>query len=123
MKRSISAVAVLLAVTMTTTGCGAFGGGRLGEAVEYHFEVTGGKAEKIDYTKIVEDESVGTYAVPAPALPWKIAGIAYPGAITVTVTPTEGVPTCRIIVEKKVLAEKKGAAGVPLTCSATAEDE
>jgi hypothetical protein len=123
MRRTITAAALLTATMLTTTGCGLFGsGGRLGESVEYHFEVTGSGTDKISYSYIAEDKSTVTQEEAAPALPWKQAGIAWPGEIRIDLTPKDGPATCKIIVEKKVLAKKKGVAGQPLSCVGKAKD-
>jgi|tagenome__1003787_1003787.scaffolds.fasta_scaffold19258720_2 hypothetical protein len=124
MRRTIIAAALLTATALSTTGCGMFGGGgRLGESLEYHFEVTGTGTDKISYSYVAEDNSSYTTEEPTPALPWKLAGIAWPGEIRIDFTPTGGPATCKIIVEKKVLAEKKGEAGKPLSCVGTAKDQ
>jgi hypothetical protein len=119
MRRATTLTATLLTVTALTTGCGYFHKGRLSESLEYHLEVTGVTTDKIDYSVINEDNSTNNLSEPTPALPWKIAGITWPGKISVTLVPTGGPATCRIVVEKKEVAKKVGQPGVPLTCDGT----
>jgi hypothetical protein len=106
----------MVAVTVLTTGCGYFKKGRLAQAVEYHLEVSGASVDKISYSYVNEDEGKFQEEVPAPALPWKLAGVAFPGEIRIDLTPTGGPATCRIVVEKKQLAKKEGRPGAPLSC-------
>jgi hypothetical protein len=119
MRRALAATTLLLIVTAATTGCGAFKkDDELSSALEYHLEATGGSAEKITYSIPQYKADNLDLEDPGPALPWKKAGITYPGTMTVTVTPKDGAASCRIVVEKKELAKKQGQAGAPVTCTA-----
>jgi hypothetical protein len=119
MRRAIAATALLFAVTATTTGCGMFSkDDELSTSLEYHLNVTGGTAEKITFSVPRYKETNLDLEESAPALPWKKAGITWPGVLTVVVTPKDGAATCRIEVEKKELAKVVGKPGAPVTCTA-----
>ena len=119
MRRAIVATALLLAVTATTTGCGLFSkDDELSSSLEYHVNVSGVTAEKVTLSIPQYKENNVTSEEPAPALPWKQAGLVWPGTMTVVVTPKEGAATCRIEVEKKELAKVEGKPGEPVTCTA-----
>jgi hypothetical protein len=119
MRRTISAAALLVAVAASTTGCGFFHKSDLNDLAEYHLFVTGAGTDKIDYAMTNSQKgSVDDETVANPKLPWTIAGVAYPGKISITVTPVGAPATCRIVVEKKELVKKQGAPGQPLVCEA-----
>jgi hypothetical protein len=123
MRRTISAAVLLLAVAASTTGCGLFQKGKLGETVEYQLTVTGSAAQKVTYayTGLTGDdkEIPVSEEVAAPQLPWTQKGVAQPGKIRLDVAATGGPASCTITVEKKVLAKKQVQAGAPLSCVAT----
>jgi hypothetical protein len=123
MRRTAPAALTLLSLAslaVFASGCGFMKKSDLSSVVEYHFEVTGSTAEHVSYSipqrqapngKVTEDVS-------SPTLPWKLAGVADPGVITLQVMPAGGAATCRIVIEKKEVAKKQGQPGAPLTCTA-----
>jgi hypothetical protein len=123
MRRTVPAVLTLLSLASLAafaSGCGFMKKSDLSSMVEYHFEVTGNAAEHVSYSvpqQQAPDGIVNT-DVANPALPWKLAGVANPGVITLQVMPAGGAATCRIVIEKKEVAKKQGQPGAPLTCTA-----
>jgi hypothetical protein len=123
MRRTAPAVLTLLSlasVAMFASGCGFMKKSDLSSLVEYHFEVTGATAEHVSYSvpQTQAPNGLVTEEIAKPALPWKQAGVANAGVITLQVVPAGGAATCRIVIEKKEVAKKQGEPGVPLTCTA-----
>jgi spore maturation protein SpmA len=123
MRRTVPAAVTLLSLAslaVFASGCGFMKKSDLSSLVEYHFEVTGGTAEHVSYSVPQQQAPNGavTADVSNPALPWKNAGVANAGVITLQVMPTSGAATCRIVIEKKEVAKKQGQPGAPLTCTA-----
>ncbi len=123
MRRTVPAALTLLSLAslaVFASGCGFMKKTDLSSMVEYHFEVTGSAAERLSYTVPQQQAPNGTVGeeVANPALPWKTAGVANPGVITLQVMPTGGAATCRIVIEKNEVAKKQGQPGAPLTCTA-----
>jgi len=131
MRRTIALTAGLLLTGALMTGCGVFKKSPDAAAVEYHFEVTGAGTGKISYSIPQYSGKEGdpirpvTGGEPSATLPWKASGVAYPGKVTLEVTPSTGVATCRIRFakdndsEKKEVAKQQGQPGAPVTCTAT----
>jgi hypothetical protein len=131
MRRTIALTAGLLLTATLTTGCGLFKKGPDAAAVEYHFEVSGAGTAKITYSipeyNGQKNEKIHTVSggEPNATLPWKTAGVAYPGKVTLEVTPGTGAAACRILFaqdyksKKKEVAKKQGQPNAPVTCTAT----
>src|SRR5437867_1052965 len=113
MRRTVLASLTLLSlasVAVLASGCGFMQKSDLSSLVEYHFEVTGNTAEHVSYSVPQKQAPNGlvTEEVANPALPWKQAGVANAGVITLQVVPAGGAATCRIVIEKKEVAKKQG---------------
>ncbi len=122
MRRNVFAVtALLLAVPMLTTACGAFSSDSdLARSSEVILDA-GGSADKITYKLPTKDEPNGDNAtvLDSPQLPWHAGRVVLPGTVTLIVAPAkDGVATCRLEVEKKEVDKKTGAPGAPVTCTA-----
>jgi hypothetical protein len=123
MRRTAPAALTLLSLASLAVfagGCGFMKKSDLSSLVEYHFEVTGNAAERVSYSVPQKQMPNGmvTEDVANPALPWKQAGVANAGVITLQVLPAGGAATCRIVIEKKEVAKKQGQPGASLTCTA-----
>jgi hypothetical protein len=131
MRRTIALTAGLLLTATLTTGCGLFKNGPDAAAVEYHFEVSGAGTAKIAYSVPEYDGQEGEkiHTVSGgeadATLPWKDSGVAYPGKVTLEVTPGTGAAACRILFaqdyksKKREVAKRQGQPGAPVTCTAT----
>jgi hypothetical protein len=121
-RRSILAAALLLTVAGMTTGCGLL---KRNPTFEVIMEASGTQAKKITYAAPYgpgpdEDKREPQKAdLTDQALPWKRGLVTKAGEVTLTVAPTDGAATCRIVVENKQVDKQQGQPGAPVTCRAT----
>jgi hypothetical protein len=121
LRRPIVAGAMLLTVVSSTTACGVI---KRDPTFEVIMEATGTQAKQISYTAPhgpgPEDEGKPQAAeLTEQPLPWQRGLVTKGGEVTFTVTPKDGVTTCRIVLEKKEVAKQQGQPGAPVTCHAT----
>lgn len=114
MVRNLLTATALAATMLAAAGCGS-GHGLFGEIHTTSVEVTGTGGPAVEVTAI----GVG---VDGPqrnvALPWKASTESEFIPTSVKATPAEGQTlTCRIVVDKKVVATATGQPGAPVECS------